>query len=551
MDTLTLSYYEKNAAHLFDRYESVESGIAAYFQASFPIGSAIVDVGAGSGRDVAKLIELGYDAYGVEPIEEFRSLAQSKHPLLRGRIWPGQLPNLRIPTPVDGIVCSAVLMHLPENQLLDALLSLRDGLKIHGRLLLSIPQSRPGLDNNHRDNEQRLFQPLEADRLMLLAERLGLYLVSRWENSDALQRQGYEWVTLLFEKTQRIGRPLDRIESILNRDRKVTTYKLALLRGFCDLATVDDRAVDWSYPAEVGVPLMAIAECWLFYYWPLFSSPEFVPQMQAESIGSVRPIKFRPMLSELISHYKMLGGLDAFALDYRSRRLDFHAQKILDATLRNIQIAIIQGPVAHSEQGGMFRYDRVNRRVYCSIELWKEFCLTGYWIRDSLLLRWTELTLRFAPNLSRGLVLELLLREPVIERAVAVARQCYLKQDNLHCVWTDTPIHPQILAVDHALPFSLWRNNDLWNLLPAHKKVNAEKSDKVPGVNFLNKRRDAIIFCWNMLRREQEALFQFELNRVLGDVSLANWECVLFDYLKRNSEYGIVLRGIQSWDCDI
>lgn len=233
MDTLTLNYYEENAALLFDRYESVDSGIAGYFQASFPAGGTIVDIGAGSGRDTRKLLELGYDAYGVEPAEAFRNLAQSRQPSLNGRIWSGSLPHLILPHQVDGLVCSAVLMHLPESELFDALLSLRDALKIHGRLLLSIPNNRLGLDEYHRDGERRLFQPIEANRLSLLAERLGLRLISRWENLDALNRADHAWITLLFEKIQCAGKPLDRIEGILNRDRKVATYTGLGMRYCC------------------------------------------------------------------------------------------------------------------------------------------------------------------------------------------------------------------------------------------------------------------------------------------------------------------------------
>lgn len=546
MDTLTLNYYEENAAPLFDRYESIESGIAAYFQASFPVGGTIVDIGAGSGRDTRKLLELGYDAYGVEPAEAFRNLAQSRHPSLNGRIWSGSLPHLTLPHPVDGLVCSAVLMHLPENELFDALLSLRDALKIHGRLLFSIPKERPGLDQFHRDSEQRLFQPINANQLTLLAERLGLRLISRWGNLDALNRVDHAWTTLLFEKTQSSGRPLDRIEGILNRDRKVATYKLALLRGLCDIAAADDRSVDWSYPQEVGVPLDNLAERWLFYYWPLFASSEFIPQMQAENSVSTRPVKFRPSLNLLIAHYRLLGGLDAFALDYRSGRLDPQAKILLRAALRNISVAIVQGPVTHSEQGGMFRYDKMTRKIYCAVELWQELCLTGYWIRDALLLRWTELTIRFSPNISRGQVLEKLLQEPVIDREVTLARQCYLKQESLHCVWSDKPIQAHALAVDHALPFSYWRNNDLWNLMPTHKTVNGQKSDKVPSTSLLIKRKDPIINNWKILENAHPNLFAFELNRLLG--SPDDWENSLFDYLKRNSEYGVFLRGIQSWD---
>ncbi|WP_418156223.1 HNH endonuclease domain-containing protein [Pseudomonas aeruginosa] len=47
------------------------------------------------------------------------------------------------------------------------------------------------------------------------------------------------------------------------------------------------------------------------------------------------------------------------------------------------------------------------------------------------------------------------------------------------CTWSGRPLN-QRFAVDHAIPFSLWANNDLWNLLQVDQQVNANKSDKLP-----------------------------------------------------------------------
>ena len=300
MDASTLNYYEQNANTIYDLYETAAEGLSKYFQASFPVGASIVDVGAGTACDLRQLLALGYDAIGIEPSDALRTLTISNHPELKDKLISGSLPSLNLPEQVDGIVCSAVLMHLPENLLFDSLLSLRDTLKIQGRLLVSIPGDRPGLDDQFRDAVGRLFQPLEADRLILLAERLGLSLISRWENEDSLNRAGYSWVTLLFEEPYAIGRPLDRIQRVLNRDRKVATYKLALLRGFCDISSADDRVFDWSTAGRVGIPVDLMVEKWLFYYWPILASPTFIPQIQSEPAG--KPLKFRNSLMALVAY---------------------------------------------------------------------------------------------------------------------------------------------------------------------------------------------------------------------------------------------------------
>lgn len=66
--------------------------------------------------------------------------------------------------------------------------------------------------------------------------------------------------------------------------------------------------------------------------------------------------------------------------------------------------------------------------------------------------------------------------------------------ERLRCVWSDRPLTPSTLDVDHCLPWSAWACGDLWNLLPAHRVVNQrEKRDLLPSAAALHSSRDAII----------------------------------------------------------
>ncbi|MCY4270677.1 MAG: hypothetical protein OXE80_10965, partial [Gammaproteobacteria bacterium] len=46
-------------------------------------------------------------------------------------------------------------------------------------------------------------------------------------------------------------------------------------------------------------------------------------------------------------------------------------------------------------------------------------------------------------------------------------------------------------------PWARWRNNDLWNLLPATGRVNLSKSDRLPSAETLSTARDRMIDWWN------------------------------------------------------
>ncbi len=303
-DSNTQHYYESHIQEVFTRYESVSSPLLDYFSLAFLPGSRVLDIGCGSGRDLRALLDLGYDAYGIEPVESFRNLAIARYPQLAPRIQSGHLPEVKTFEPFDGVLCSAVLMHVPAGEQLEAFVNLRDVLNVGGRLLLSIPASRDDLDANYRDSEGRLFLPLEVDRVRLIAEQLGLVLLSQSYNDDALGRSGVQWHVMLFEKSAEQNRPLDRIESVLKHDRKVATYKLALLRAFCDMSDRDAGAVSWLPGGYIGMPVIALAECWLRYYWPLMASAIRVPQSNTDHADSGRQLAFREPLTVVVNYFR-------------------------------------------------------------------------------------------------------------------------------------------------------------------------------------------------------------------------------------------------------
>ena len=204
MDERTADYYTEFSEDMAKRYDAAESEMRGRLARVFSAGMRVLDVGAGSGRDAALLLEMGCDAYGVEPCDALRQVAEREHPELAGRLAANSLPQLGHPFggEFDGVLCSAVLMHLQKAEMLDAAISLRDVLKEDGRLPLSVPLRRPGLDAENRDAHGRLFTPLAPDYLQLLFERIGFQVLDQWESEDLLEREGISWYTFLMLKHQ-------------------------------------------------------------------------------------------------------------------------------------------------------------------------------------------------------------------------------------------------------------------------------------------------------------------------------------------------------------
>lgn len=202
MDASTIACYDREAAVIAARHRSLgPDPWRARFLAAFPRGGRILDAGCGSGRDLALLLDLGFDAFGTEPSAGMRVEAETAYPRLKGRIHAFGLP---LPEPsalggtFDGIVCSAVLMHVPAEELPAALASLRRALRPGGRIWVTVPGPRPGLDAASRDEGGRLFRDLSDDLLLAAGSGAGLRELERWEEPDQLGRAAIRWRGHLF-----------------------------------------------------------------------------------------------------------------------------------------------------------------------------------------------------------------------------------------------------------------------------------------------------------------------------------------------------------------
>lgn len=214
LDARTLNYYTAHSRQVAGRYLSVNGGVSDYFADAFNGFGKILDIGCGSGRDMARLLQLGHDVAGIDACQAMLDIAAQTCRTAGfpadGRLALDCLPELKSygDASFDGLLCSAVLMHLPEEYLFDAIYGMRRVLRPGGRLLLSIPARRPDIDpKTRRDLHDRYFADLPPAKLKLLLERVGFRLLWEKETADAQGRPETAWATFLF---QRPGDDADR-----------------------------------------------------------------------------------------------------------------------------------------------------------------------------------------------------------------------------------------------------------------------------------------------------------------------------------------------------
>jgi len=551
MDKATLDYYATNAEEIAKLYEASPNSLASRFVSAFAAGGRILDIGCGSGRDLAELRRQGFQPYGVDGTVELVHAAQVLHPELHGLITHGLLPNLSVPFggEFDGVLCSAVLMHIDATEIFNSALSIKQCLKINGRLLISIPSQRVDTGENERDVNGRLFKSYKPGYLQLIFERLGFSIIDQWSNNDSRNRTGIAWTSLLFQlKSSSNTRPIDQIEGVLNHDKKSATYKFALFRALAEIATQSPNNVIWLPNDKVGLSVRKVAEKWLRYYWPLIESNTFIPQLNGENPAAGKQIKFRRRLYELVSNFNNSGGFSRFRIERNKDLLTLDNKKLLATVLAEIEYAIIKGPIEFSGgaliTGRVFGYDSTTRQILIPNALWIELCHLGYWVSQAVVLQWAEKTTRLGKDLDVAMIVNLLL-DKEDERTTVEARKFFEKQASLYCVWTGKSLKKDF-DIDHVIPFDLWHNNDVWNLLPSSELANSKKSNKLPSAQLLQARRDDIIGYWEILRTENQYRFDQEASTLIA-IPKTNWQTALFGQMCEAIEVTALQRGVGRW----
>ena len=371
-----------------------------------------------------------------------------------------------------------------------------------------------------------------------------------------------------------------QINAIIERDSKDATYKFALLRGAIEISQEYDH-LKLESGNRILFPLGLLIEKWILYYFPLIASREFIPQKNGEKRLSQYHISFRDSLKRVTDFYDEHGGFSVFYNDYTNGTIPPDITPAVRDLIMDLKRTITTMPMKHLGRSvyrrdySIFEDEKDSKRIRSNSpinreilidnlghfslpkELFAVFQYLGSFIsgEDSLLYQWAE----FTSNASKGairaeFVIEKLRTYPQTDRDVQDARTLYdsifRENGSLECVWSGQTIKSsQSLHIDHVIPFTVWRNNDLWNLLPALSVTNAKKRDRIPSSAFIEKRRETISRYWDLLEGEYSQRFRREMTiSLLGKADTsADWHDRAIQRLMEKCEYLINVRGFEGW----
>ena len=206
MEPRTEQFYSENADALADDYDRADPTYLAQVRTLAGADARIVDVGCGTGRDVARLRQAGLNAIGVDGSEEMVTAGTRRYGLPQSVLAVDTLPDLETmgDRRFEVVLSAAVLQHIGDETLMDALYRLRSLVAPGGFLVLSVPAEYP-LHAASIDQSGRLFRLRPPQQYTFLLERLGLKQIVSYDEADGLGRPDRLWRVLVYSAGEGSG----------------------------------------------------------------------------------------------------------------------------------------------------------------------------------------------------------------------------------------------------------------------------------------------------------------------------------------------------------
>lgn len=536
-DNQTIAYYSRHAEQLSEQYDAVApEQMHQDWLKYVPEEGAILDVGAGSGRDARFFAAKNLSVVAVEPAKRLRELAQANSMNYAIHWLDDCLPKLPKVTALqmkfDLILLSAVWMHLPKKDRESAFRRLSSLLKPNGRLVIS-------LRHGPCEDSRKMFA-VSSEELQQFCSQFGLVFhhLHHSHRKDAQKRPAVTWQTVMMTLPDDGTGAFPLIRNIVVNDSKSSTYKVGLLRSLLRIAEGHPGAVLERSGEHVVIPLGLVAFYWLKLYKPLIDQLDLQQNSNAKKgLGFIKIAGWKKLESYSANDFQV----GATFTNKESSVALVHTLQDIAKTIRDMPAKYIRLP---NTQDSVFAVEyRAKRRLVEPATLdmpffasFGEFCVPTHiwdtlsrfsvWIEPALINEWANLMLEYKANKARQITRtecwnaliqtdDERITKRVRERVISLQ-----KTDDVSCCWSGKVLKQEAFDIDHAIPFSRWPNNDLWNLLPTKSHVNSKKSDKLASAKKLNESRERILHWWQQGWLENQTEFFIQAQFALPNLSL-------------------------------
>lgn len=191
----TVSYYDDHAEEYFRSTVNIDfSNTCDKFLSFLNPGDKIIDLGAGSGRDLAYFMNKGFEVDGIDASSEMCRLAT----LYLGKdIICQRIQDWNPKEKYNGIWANASLLHISQDEVECFLTKVDQFLTRNGILYLSVKEGIPtGLDAFGRH-----YTGFTLDQICnLVLKNNKLKIIECWVTEDKLNRYDVKWINIIAQK---------------------------------------------------------------------------------------------------------------------------------------------------------------------------------------------------------------------------------------------------------------------------------------------------------------------------------------------------------------
>ncbi len=553
-------FYHTHSELLSEQYNSLAfEQVHTAWRKFWPCsGDTVLDVGAGSGRDAKWMASQGCEVIALEPANALRELGKQH----TGDVvtWVNdELPALNqivaLGIKFDVILLSAVWMHIPLSERERAFRKLSNLLAPNGRMIISL--------RHGEFDDGRVAYPVSSEEIAQLAKNTALRVDQLGSSPDALNRAGITWQTIVLHLPDDGSGDLTKVRHIIVNDSKSATYKLALLRTILRIADAHFGCVIDRQDGKVSIPLGLVALYWIRQYKRLLDTDDLQQSSNAnKGLGFVKPEgwgKLQHLTADDLSIGALFIGEEATGLDCAIRdsikvMKEGPVKFTYQGERSNPYFAMVSGARKQRVVNNTLRLDSELLQSYGQFvldeSLWDCFRLYHPWIEPLVVNQWVMEMKRFKRNRERNLSLDtyhagLAWVNEKHDTKLVRSRVDDLRQqgEKIVSVWSGKGLKAEY-HVDHCLPFAHWPCNDKWNLLPATKQENSNKSDRLPSSALFHQSSQRILQWWQMAwGQDSELAERFFCEAAL---SLPNISAQCRDFEEVLDAMGLQIHGVKS-----
>ena len=360
---------------------------------------------------------------------------------------------------------------------------------------------------------------------------------------------------------------LSQINRIIEHDKISSTYKFALLKNTIEACQRYDHLIGVDSD-HASIPTGLIIEGWIFDYFPFVFNG-----IRQQNRGNILNKNIEDIYKEIFEYMNLYPTKttwqDAYAklyLQYLGMEFDATLSQLMLKLAKKMAATITKMPMRYSGRDDYEIYHPdplILKKIHLIKTFDREFLIANFgtfriskehylifrymgqslYGSSTIARRWREVTYVLnKDNFAVDKIDAMIYKSIFSDRDTNIGRK-YLPE-NCHCVWSGKLLKDGHYDIDHVFPYSIWFNNDLWNLLPSDPKINGKKSDKIPSPELINKQSDLIIEYWNLYEKNAKELFTSQVGiSLLTDPEALQDKSKMIESLCEKANYLISERG--------